>query len=125
MIPIENQERPNVACYYTCSNCDKKLVRGTEDEPGWRFCPYCGEQIEWDKAEKIVWEEKNCDVCGGWLIRHHPAGFWYASGDYIGLDTCFTCWIEECCSTNCLSCKRGTYPDCKWLSLKKFYMEEE
>ena len=47
----------------------------------------CGQEIEWDKSAKVVWEEKNCNVCGGWLVKRHPAGFWYASSDYIGMDT--------------------------------------
>ena len=63
--------------------------------------------------------------CGGWLVKRHPAGFWYASSDYIGMDTCYTCWIEECLTTNCLGCKRGNYPDRKWIDLKKSYQEED
>ena len=70
-------------------------------------------------------KKKNCNVCGGWLVKRHPAGFWYASSDYIGMDTCYTCWIEECLTTNCLGCKRGNYPDCKWIDLKKSYQEED
>ena len=85
----------------------------------------CGEQIEWDKVADVVWEEKSCDICGGWLIEKHPLGFWYASSDYIGENTCRTCWLEECCTTNCLSCQRRRYPDCEWVHLKQFYLEEE
>lgn len=48
-----------------------------------------------------------------------------ASSDYIGMDTCYTCWLEECLTTNCLGCKRGNYPDCKWIDLKKSYQEED
>lgn len=126
MIPKENQERPNTVTYYTCSTCDKHLNEGgSHGQRRWNFCPICGEQIEWDKVKPIVWKERNCDVCGGWLVRFHPAGFWYASSDYIGMDTCRTCWLEECLSTNCLSCTRGKYPDCKWLGLKKSYQEED
>lgn len=43
----------------------------------------------------------------------------------IGMDTCYTCWLEECLTTNCLGCKRGNYPDCKWIDLKKSYQEED
>lgn len=113
MVPIENQERPNIKSVYTCSNCEKALFDGDDDHPRWNFCPMCGQEIEWDKSAKVVWEEKNCNVCGGWLVKRHPAGFWYASSDYIGMDTCYTCWLEECLATNCLGCKRGNYPDCK------------
>lgn len=59
------------------------------------------------------------------IENRHPAGFWYASSDYIGMDTCYTCWLEECLTTNCLGCKRGNYPDCKWIDLKKSYQEED
>ncbi len=41
------------------------------------------------------------------------------------MDTCYTCWLEECLTTNCLGCKRGNYPDCKWIDLKKSYQEED
>lgn len=27
--------------------------------------------------------------------------------------------------TNCLGCKRGNYPDRKWIDLKKSYQEED
>ena len=92
---------------------------------GTPHCPKCGKEIEWDISAKVVWEEKNCNICGGWLVKRHPAGFWYASSDYIGMDTCYTCWLEECLATHCLGCKRGNYPDCKWIDLKKSYQEED
>lgn len=79
MVPIENQERPNIKSVYTCSNCEKALFDGDDDHPRWNFCPMCGQEIEWDKSAKVVWEEKNCNVCGAWLVKRHPAGFWYAS----------------------------------------------
>ena len=65
MVPIENQERPNIKSVYTCSNCEKALFDGDDDHPRWNFCPMCGQEIEWDKSAKVVWEEKNCNVCGG------------------------------------------------------------
>ena len=69
MVPIENQERPNMKSVYTCSNCEKALFDGDDDHPRWNFCPMCGQEIEWDKSAKVVWEEKNCNVCGGWLVK--------------------------------------------------------
>lgn len=51
--------------------------------------------------------------------------FGMPQADYIGMDTCYTCWLEECLATNCLGCKRGNYPDCKWIDLKKSYQEED
>ena len=125
MIPIEHQERPIIKSIYTCANCEKGLFDGDSDHPRWNFCPMCGHEIEWDKALKVVWEEKKCNICGGWLVEKHPAGFWYASSDYIGMDACFTCWMEECLSTNCLGCKHGNYLDWKWIILKKFYLDDK
>ena len=51
MVPIENQERPNIKSVYTCSNCEKALFDGDDDHPRWNFCPMCGQEIEWDKSE--------------------------------------------------------------------------
>ena len=126
MIPSIQQERPNVIKRYYCSTCGTKLQHSDGvNQASWRFCPMCGEQIEWDKATDVVWEEKSRDICGGWLIKKHPLGFWYASSDYIGENACRTCWLEECCTTNCLACQRRHYPDCEWIHLKQFYLEEE
>lgn len=58
MVPIENQERPNIKSVYTCSNCERALFDGDDDHPRWNFCPMCGQEIEWDKSAKVVWEEK-------------------------------------------------------------------
>lgn len=69
MVPIENQERPNIKSVYTCLNCEKALFDGDDDHPRWNFCPMCGQEIEWDKSAKVVWEEKNCNICGGWLVK--------------------------------------------------------
>lgn len=58
MVPIESQERPNIKSVYTCSNCEKALFDGDDDHPRWNFCPMCGQEIEWDKSAKVIWEEK-------------------------------------------------------------------
>ena len=80
MIPRIQQERPNVIKCYYCSICGTKLQHSDGvNQESWRFCPVCGQQIEWDKVTDVVWEEKSCDICGGWLIKKHPLGFWYAS----------------------------------------------
>ena len=69
MIPRIQQDRPNVAKRYYCSTCGTRLMHGDgADKEPWRFCSMCGQQIEWEKASEVVWEEKSCDICGGWLI---------------------------------------------------------
>ena len=50
MVPIENQERPNIKSVYTCSNCEKALFDGDDDHPRWNFCPMCGQEIEWERS---------------------------------------------------------------------------
>ena len=56
MVPIENQERPNIKSVYTCSNCEKALFDGDDDHPRWNFCPMCGQEIEWDKSATVTWD---------------------------------------------------------------------
>ena len=41
MVPIENQERPNMKSVYTCSNCEKALFDGDDDHPRWN----CGVRV--------------------------------------------------------------------------------
>jgi hypothetical protein len=33
--------------------------------------------------------------------------------------------VEHCCSTDCLGCEYGEYPDCQFLELKEHYMSED
>jgi DNA-directed RNA polymerase subunit RPC12/RpoP len=54
MVPIENQERPNIKSVYTCSNCEKALFDGDDDHPRWNFCPMCGQEIESFGKKKTV-----------------------------------------------------------------------
>lgn len=73
-------------------------------------------------AEKsLLNREINCKVCGSWLIHEHPdcPGMFYASSDYIGADLCHDCMSDHCAQTNCLGCKIGSYPNCKYAYLKK------
>ena len=46
MVPIENQERPNIKSVYTCSNCEKALFDGDDDHSRWNFCPMCGRPLK-------------------------------------------------------------------------------
>ena len=86
MVPIENQERPNIKSVYTCSNCEKALFDGDDDHPRWNFCPMCGQEIEWDKSAKVVWEEKNCNVCGGGgVVGGPPVGLLSATLQVFGM----------------------------------------
>lgn len=119
MIPTITQDAPNIVPRHWCSNCGRKLVpqnnfyKMLPDN----FCPGCGERIEWDKAVPVKWEPMNCDVCGKPLIVD-MSGHMVAVGYYIGTTTCRNCMEEYCSQTNCLGCKRGTYPDCKFQYLK-------
>ena len=65
-----------------------------------------------------------CDICGrklGQLIGDTV----YCSSDYIGGPICQSCLIEHCCSTNCLACEIGHYPDCEHLETKKYYLNPD
>ena len=69
MIPQITQDGPNITERYWCSTCKNALpppdgaAAGPKSDP-WRFCPVCGEPIEYDKAQPVRWEEQNCTACG-------------------------------------------------------------
>ena len=46
MVPIENQERPNIKSVYTCSNCEKALFDGDDDHPRWNFLVLCQDLVQ-------------------------------------------------------------------------------
>ena len=55
MVPKVTKSAPNVAAVYHCSVCGELLRETklfTREPSGWKFCPICGEPIEWDKAKK-------------------------------------------------------------------------
>ena len=65
-----------------------------------------------------------CKMCGN-ILGQLIGDTIYLSSDYTGGKVCRSCMIEHCCTTNCLGCELGTYPDCKFLPMKKFYLEDE
>lgn len=122
MIPKITQDGPSIMPRYWCAECGHSLPTSTfSGEPiRWKFCPECGQAIEWDKVVPIKWEPMDCDTCGRPMIRE-VTGTVISTGAYVGTTTCRTCMMEYCSSTNCLGCRRGTYPNCKWLYLKRNY----
>ena len=72
--------------------------------------------------------EKNCKLCGCQMAWGHPSlpGMLMESSCNIEeWPICHDCMVEHCCSTNCYACEYGKYPDCRFLSLKKHYMEKD
>lgn len=125
MIPKVTQDGPNIMEQYWCSSCGRGLMsrRQHDGASGWSFCPGCGEEIEWDKAQQVKWESMDCDTCGRPMIRELD-GHMISTGSYVGTTTCQSCMAEWCGFTNCLGCERGSYPDCKWQYLKRRYEPE-
>ena len=73
MIPNITQEGPNIVEQYWCGNCGAGLpppyqLRGEEYKPTWKFCPICGEAIEYERAKLVQWAKLNCEWCGVNLI---------------------------------------------------------
>jgi len=71
---------------------------------------------------------KSCQLCGGKIVWENPhlSGHFHASSSNLGdLDICHDCMIEHCTATNCLECELGEYPECRFLDIKKHYMEED
>ena len=52
MIPKITQEAPNIVQRYWCSTCGRSLPAPDQHDDQWRFCPRCGEPIEYEKAAK-------------------------------------------------------------------------
>ena len=127
MIPNITQEGPNIVEQYWCGNCGAGLpppyqLRGEEYKPTWKFCPICGEAIEYERAKPVQWAELNCERCGGNLImeiQDEPKSQYIASSNYIGGSICRCCMEEHCAQTNCLQCEVGKQPDCPYTRIKK------
>jgi len=71
---------------------------------------------------------KNCRLCGAKMVWENP----YIKGHFHEGDAniedwpiCSDCMIEHCVSTNCLGCEYGKYPNCRFLEMKKHYMNKE
>lgn len=58
MVPIENQERPNIKSVYTCSNCEKALFDGDDDHPRWNFCPMCARRLSGINLQRSFGKKK-------------------------------------------------------------------
>ena len=37
---------------YNCGNCNETIEKNFYKEYRWKYCPYCGEKIEWRKDDK-------------------------------------------------------------------------
>lgn len=127
MTPNITQEGPNILEQYWCENCGTGLpppyqLRGEEYKPTWKFCPICGEAIEYERTKPVQWAELNCERCGGNLImeiQDEPKSQYIASSNYIGGSICRCCMEEHCAQTNCLQCEVGKHPDCLYTRIKK------
>lgn len=126
MIPKVTQQTPNIIEHYWCTKCGRHLWRDKSlfDADGYLYCPGCGEFIEWDKVEHVKWKPMSCDICGKKMIVE-LGGHMISTGEYVGGSTCRVCMEEYCNSTNCLTCQVGTYPECKFMYLKRKPEEAE
>ncbi len=71
--------------------------------------------------------KKNYKLCGCLLVWENPSisGHFHSnSGDMESWPICHDCMIEHCCNTNCLACQYGSYPECRFLEIKRHYMSE-
>lgn len=116
---------------YWCGHCGAGLpnpsqFRGKVPKETWKYCPICGEPIEYNKAEHAQWSEQNCERCGSWLIMKMGSGdssYFMASSDYVGAPICRVCMEEHCGQTNCFQCEIGQQPDCPYAWIKKSVLE--
>lgn len=71
---------------------------------------------------------KNCSVCGCkmvWKNPHLVGNFQESSCNLEDWDICHDCMVDHCTTTNCFGCKLGKYPECRFLDLKKHYIDED
>ena len=68
-----------------------------------------------DHSQEVI-----CEVCGQKIVWEHPdiPGLYLSSSDYINCNICRSCLTEHCNQTNCLTCRLGTWPNCRHLWLK-------
>lgn len=66
-----------------------------------------------------------CEACGRSLGQLVPGYGIICSSSYIGGPLCHECQVEHCLSTNCLGCRRGEYPNCEHIDLKRFYQNPD
>ena len=126
MIPKITQAAPNISEQYWCSTCGRNLPSpnqnaGSGSEDPWRFCPGCGEPIEYEKAEPVHWQEQDCVKCGCALIRlvRCNTPFFHVKYEYVGAPLCRNCLEEHCVQTNCLQCEIGNWPNCRYADIKR------
>ena len=112
---IKDQNEPE----YRCPKCYHLLERK------YNYCPRCKEPLYWESPIVLTPGRIHCSECGGWLATINRDGSSYASSHYNGTEICDSCMTEHCCSTNCLSCDRGNYPDCRFMEMKKIYMQPD
>lgn len=131
MIPKITQRGPNIMEQYWCGKCgaglpNPHLFQGEAPRETWKFCPMCGEPIEYDKAKPVQWAEQDCERCGCRLImkvQSTPKPYFIASSDYVGIPICRSCLEAHCVQTNCLQCEIGKWPDCPYAWVKKCALE--
>ena len=74
----------------------------------------------------VMANAKNCKFCGAKMVWVHlPGHFQESSCNLEGWDICHDCMIEHCVVTDCLMCELDEYPECRFLDMKKHYMEED
>jgi len=133
VIPKVTQKHPNILSRYWCGKCGASItsphpIKGEENKPIWKFCPYCGEPIEYDKAAPVQWSEQNCERCGSWLIMKMGDGsesYFITSSDYVGASICRVCMEEHCAQTNCIQCAIGQWPNCPYNWIKKCALKKD
>lgn len=134
MIPkVVESKGPEVVERYYCGNCCASITSphsSYRDDPEeiWNFCPFCGEPIEYEKADQIHSAEQSCEQCGSKLIMEMSGAltpYFVGTENYVGISICRRCLVEHCVQTNCLQCEIGKWPDCPYSWIKKCALEHD
>ena len=71
---------------------------------------------------------KNCKICGCTMVSEYsniPVRYWESSCNIENWPICHDCMVEHCTGINCYACKYGKYPECRFLDMKKHYIEKD
>lgn len=117
-----------------------RILRWTDE--GWRLPRHFPEWINEALTERVThWQalpempkEKaatpksiKCRICGCNMVWENPyaPGLYQESSCYLGDNwpICHDCMVEHCTHANCLACNYGKYPDCRFLKMKVFYLQ--
>lgn len=125
MVPIENQERPNIKSVYTCSNCEKALFDGDDDHRDGTSAPCAARRLSGINLQRSFGKKKTVMSVAVGLLSATLQVFGMPQATILGWIPATPVGSRSALRPTALAVSDGTNPDCKWIDLKKSYQEED